>query len=281
MFELRLGVARKWFANNANGNVVVLNQTACKDAQHLEFMLDDIVNAGGEGVMLRKPGSAYVNGRSKDLLKVKKTLDAEALVTGHTKGTGKFAGMMGALVVEMPSGKSFKIGTGFSDAERQTPPPVGSVITYQYQEMTNDGIPRFARFSRVRDDVEWKDVKQFEDDQRAFEAVLNSFVEYGVVDNDIEIPVATVYDAPDRGPVKERKPARHVLENKSYRYEFHRDGIHKFWEVMVTGASTCIRYGRAGTSGVYLEKDHGSKNDAMRYARRKIDEKTKKGYALF
>ena len=38
------------------------------------------------------------------------------------KGKGKHTGRMGALVCRLRSGKTFKVGTGFSDAEREAPP---------------------------------------------------------------------------------------------------------------------------------------------------------------
>ena len=68
-------------------------------------------------------------------------------------GRGKHAGRMGALVVETPEGRRFKLGGGFSDAERERPPAVGSWVSYRYNGTNAGGLPRFARFLRVRDDI--------------------------------------------------------------------------------------------------------------------------------
>jgi DNA ligase-1 len=87
------------------------------------------------------------------LPKVKSKKDDEALVIGHEAGKGKHAGRLGALSCKLRSGKRFKVGTGFSDAQREAPPPVGAVITFSYFELTNDGVPRFPAFERVRPDV--------------------------------------------------------------------------------------------------------------------------------
>jgi len=43
----------------------------CKDIQHLEVFFQDIVDKGGEGVILRDPYSCYEPGRSKGYLKHK------------------------------------------------------------------------------------------------------------------------------------------------------------------------------------------------------------------
>ena len=46
----------------------------------------------------------------------------------------------------------FRIGSGFKDKERENPPPIGAVITYQYRGLTNQGKPRFATFVRIREE---------------------------------------------------------------------------------------------------------------------------------
>jgi len=53
----------------------------------------------------------------------------------------------------LPDGTTFSVGTGFSDAQRDNPPPVGSTITFRYQELSDRGVPRFASFLRVRNDT--------------------------------------------------------------------------------------------------------------------------------
>ncbi len=65
---------------------------------------------------------------------------------GHEKGKGKNADRTGALRCEMECGKKFSVGSGLSDRDRSNPPPIGSIITYKFQELTNDGIPRFPSY---------------------------------------------------------------------------------------------------------------------------------------
>ena len=61
--------------------------------------------------------------------------------------------MLGALQVETDDGRRFRLGTGFSDAERRDPPPIGSTVTFKYYGLTATGLPRFASFLRVREDA--------------------------------------------------------------------------------------------------------------------------------
>ena len=52
---------------------------------------------------------------------------------------------------ELADGTEFRCGTGFTDRQRETPPPVGSVVTVRYFELTPAGVPRFPAFLTVRD----------------------------------------------------------------------------------------------------------------------------------
>jgi DNA ligase-1 len=135
-------------------------QERCLGVEHLRSELGRVEGLGGEGLMLRKPGSRYEVGRSSTLLKVKSFHDAEAIVIEHLPGTGKHKGRLGALLLEMPNGTRFSAGTGFSDQERQHPPSVGSIVTFRYQELSEAGVPRFPSFVAVRHDFDWAAAKE-------------------------------------------------------------------------------------------------------------------------
>ena len=126
-----------------------LYQARCGGQTELQVELARVESIGGEGLMLRQPGSRYEVGRSSTLLKVKQFQDAEGLVVEHLPGKGRHKGRLGAVVVQMPGGLTFSVGTGFSDAQRRNPPPIGSSITYRYQELTDRGVPRFPSFVRM------------------------------------------------------------------------------------------------------------------------------------
>lgn len=128
-----------------------VEQFRVADRAALQARLDAVVAGGGEGLMLHRADAPYVTGRSDALLKLKPRLDAEATVLAHLPGRGRLAGMMGALLVETPSGVRFQLGTGFTDAERREPPPVGAQVTFVYRELTRDGVPRFASYWRRRE----------------------------------------------------------------------------------------------------------------------------------
>ncbi len=129
-----------------------VGQARVADKAELMQRLDAVLRAGGEGLMLHRADAPYRTGRSDVLLKLKPWQDAEAVVVGHIPGNGKYRGMTGALQMETPDGKRFRIGSGLSDALRRQPPPLGTRITYRYQQLTKNGVPRFPRYLRVRED---------------------------------------------------------------------------------------------------------------------------------
>jgi DNA ligase 1 len=129
----------------------VLPQMPLADRPALKSRLAQVVRAGGEGLMLHRTDTAWQSGRSDILLKLKPQLDTEAIVVAHEPGRGKYEGMLGALIVMTPDGRRFRLGTGFSDAQRRSPPPIGSTVTYRYRDMTSTGLPKFASFVRMRE----------------------------------------------------------------------------------------------------------------------------------
>jgi DNA ligase-1 len=120
------------------------------DAVALVRQLELIVKGGGEGVVLHHPQAVWQAGRSDAVHKLKAVQDDEALVIGYVPGKGRHSGRVGAMLVEMSDGQRFYLGTGLSDAQRETPPQVGSWVTYRYLDRTSSGLPRFASFLRER-----------------------------------------------------------------------------------------------------------------------------------
>jgi DNA ligase-1 len=138
---------------NANWpQLQAIEQVRIQTRTALNARLASVVKAGGEGLMLHLADAPYLTGRSDVLVKLKPLRDTEGVVLAHLPGKGKYTGMMGALQIRLADGRTFKLGTGFSDAVRRNPPPVGSLVTYTYRDLTKSGLPRFASFLRVRDD---------------------------------------------------------------------------------------------------------------------------------
>jgi len=152
-FAERMTYLQHVLANGTANFVRPHTHERCGNLSALRAELARVESLGGEGLMLRQPESKYVSGRSFTLLKVKTFHDAEAIVVGHQAGAGRHKGRLGALLVRLADGTDFAIGTGFSDRERENPPPIGTTVTFRYQELSDTGVPRFPSWIRVRADV--------------------------------------------------------------------------------------------------------------------------------
>lgn len=150
-FGERLMALQQILKDKPSPYLQMIPQQRIGDQQVLDQLLDEVIAKGGEGLMLHHQDSLYLTGRSDKLLKLKRYQDAEARVIQHLPGKGKYLGMMGSLLVEDDQGQQFRIGSGFSDKERQNPPPLGSIITFKFHGRTDRGIPRFASFLRIRE----------------------------------------------------------------------------------------------------------------------------------
>jgi DNA ligase-1 len=211
----------------------------CQGFDHLRSELARLEALGAEGLMLRRAGSSYEGGRSPTLQKVKSFHDAEARVVAHQEGSGRHKGRLGALVVELADGIQFAVGTGLSDAERESPPVVGSLITFRYQELSDRGVPRFPTFVGVRADA---------------------------------TPSAT--PLAKRGQDSMATASFACVR----RFEFCEGKSNKFWEIQPRGTLLTVRFGRIGTSGQINDKLFASEADATKHLEKLVGEKTKKGY---
>merc|ERR1740121_2439268 len=105
--------------------------------------------------MLRLPSSMYETKRSNTLRKVKKLHDEEAKVVGHEGGRGARGFHCGALTLETPDGRQFSCGSGLTAEDRRSPPVVGTVVTYRFTELMDNGYPRFPVYVGPRVDLDW------------------------------------------------------------------------------------------------------------------------------
>jgi DNA ligase-1 len=128
-----------------------VQQARVADTAELQRQLKLVVSGGGEGLMLHEADAPYLAGRNAVLLKLKPHDDDEAVVLAHLPGEGRLAGMLGALRVRNAAGQEFSIGSGFNDAQRRAPPPVGALVSYRFRGVTAKGLPRFATFLRIQD----------------------------------------------------------------------------------------------------------------------------------
>lgn len=162
----------------------MLNHQTIYDADELMEYENQCVDAGYEGIMIRDPNGLYKHGRSttrgRELLKIKRFEDAEAVVVGFVEeyannnpqttneiGRSKRSshkinmagkGSLGALVVRGRSnGVTFNIGSGFTAEQRaeywdKQNELMGKTVTYRFFPVGVKDAPRHPIFHGFRED---------------------------------------------------------------------------------------------------------------------------------
>lgn len=153
--------------------LVFAKQIRITSEKQMKEFYNDIIKNGGEGIMIKHPHSLYSNGRSSNMLKFKPAFDREGVIIDFKMGApdSKYKGMLGSFIcrplnnhdtymsIDKNDDHIFTL-SGMDDKTRksyQKTHPVGTIITYECSGFTDKGVPRFARYQRIRDDVIIKD----------------------------------------------------------------------------------------------------------------------------
>ena len=249
-FEDRIAHVKKVLKKAEAPHARALDHVPCNGIDHLREELKRVEALGGEGLMLRQPKSPYVAGRSTTLLKVKTFHDAEATVIGHAPGAGKHKGRLGALIVELEDGTKFNVGTGFSDAEREAPPAIGAVITFRYQELSNDGVPRFPSYVGERVDVK----------------------------KPAKIAKSTAKPPAAAAVVAAKPKVTTTTSVGGFTVSLVHEAEQKFWKIEVRGTAHYTSFGKVGSTGQTRVSDLGSPTAAQTDADKRAQQKRKEGY---
>lgn len=260
VFEERYEFFYSTFSADAHAFAHALQHDICESIDHLQEELARVEALRGEGLMLRQAKSNYVGSRSSTLLKVKTFHDAEAKVEGYMDGQGKHRNRVGSLKLITPKGVRFSCGSGLSDAEREDPPEIGTIVSYRFQELTDAGIPRFPTYVGVRIDAEWP-----EDGVRVLSKISKKSV------------------APKKKKAKSKKSSTTsevVFESTSglRRFEYIGGSSNKFWEISISENSHTVCYGKITTKGTCKTKSFADVSAAEKDAARLVLQKEGKGY---
>jgi len=182
LFQDEVGFLAKMLENSSVSACYLHQQTKLFDvpeeaAKQVETYLQRVLDMGGEGIILRNPREPWIPKRNRGILKYKPYSDDEGIVTGFTSGRktakgSKHLGRIGALILSF-QGKRLEL-SGLTDEERifavhsmceyaeQHPGvdmpsdfqglhfKVGQTVTFKYRELSDDGIPKEARYWRRR-----------------------------------------------------------------------------------------------------------------------------------
>ena len=151
--------------------LIFAKQVKVSSEKKMKEFYQNIIDNGGEGIMMKHPNAPYSDGRSSYMLKYKPAFDREAIIIDYKMGDGKYTGLLGSFICKPlinqdtymsidPDDDHIFTLSGMDDKIRKSfkkTHPEGTIITFECSGFTDRGVPRFARYQRIRDDVIIKD----------------------------------------------------------------------------------------------------------------------------
>ncbi len=149
-FMKRLEKVKNYLAKNPNKHLKIIKQVKINKKRDLDDFFEKLTKNGAEGVIIKDGSKPYHTGRSKYILKLKKSSDMEGEVIAHNISTK--TKVLKSLKIKLQNGVIFNLGTGFSKEQRKNPPKIGDIVTFKYYGFTKNKVPRFASFLHIRKD---------------------------------------------------------------------------------------------------------------------------------
>ena len=148
-------------------SLVLANSITTDDHSLIHKTYKELVDVGGEGVIVKSPDHLYECKRSKSWIKIKEVNDCDLIIKGWYPGEGKREGFIGGLICEDSSGEvKVKVGSGFTEEDLKTLSQdpdglVGKIAACQYNVVINDKtggwslfLPRFIEVRTDKDEAD-------------------------------------------------------------------------------------------------------------------------------
>jgi DNA ligase-1 len=144
-----------YLAQEFPSTVVLVKTFTVNSKEEMVAKYEQYMEQGYEGQMLRVPNSKYENKRTNSLLKDKQFVTEEYTIVGMEEGKGNMSGKVGKLYFLTKEGKKFDAAVNGDWAYLakllKAKDLIGKEATVKYQNLTEEGKPRFGKVIAIRD----------------------------------------------------------------------------------------------------------------------------------
>jgi len=114
--------------------IKLVESVGVNNLEEAQVIFEKYLADGEEGIILKDLSGIWQNKRSKTQIKFKGELECDLKIVGVEEGTGKYAGMLGAIKCESSDGViKVSVGSGFTDADReQGAEIIGKIAAIKY-----------------------------------------------------------------------------------------------------------------------------------------------------
>lgn len=134
-YETRFKLLGDTLVNRLNSKISIVESKVANSLEEAEAIFQEYLSQGQEGIILKDVGAKWEDGRSKSQIKFKGEEECDLLVVGVQPGTGKYEGMVGALICETSDGLlKTDVGSGLKDDDRKKSfdEYIGKIVAVKY-----------------------------------------------------------------------------------------------------------------------------------------------------
>jgi len=158
-YDVRFNKMQSMIKGRQLARIMCVDEAIVDNAEQAQAFYEKCIGAAHEGAVIKNMKSKWVPKRTKDLGKMKAEEEADLIVVGWEEGTGKNAGLLGALVCETADGKlRVNVGIGFSFQDRvylTAARTIGRILTVKYNQLITDKKKETASLFLPRF-IEWR-----------------------------------------------------------------------------------------------------------------------------
>lgn len=108
------------FQKHSPAKVSLVQSWEVENYDTAKALFEELLQRGEEGIILKDKRGIWENKRAKHQIKFKGELECDLKIVGVEEGTGKYAGMLGAVLCESCDGiVQVRVGSGFNDEQRK------------------------------------------------------------------------------------------------------------------------------------------------------------------
>ena len=100
--------------------IQLVNNWEVENLDTAQALFEELLQRGEEGIILKDKSGVWEDKRAKHQIKFKGELECDLKIVAVEEGTGKYAGMLGAIICESADGVvKVNVGSGFNDEHRK------------------------------------------------------------------------------------------------------------------------------------------------------------------
>ena len=120
-YGTRMESLKVLFGKHQPKKIHLVDSWEVQNYEEAKTLFEGLLAQGQEGIILKDKRGVWEDKRAKHQIKFKGELECDLKIVGVEEGTGKYAGMLGAVLCESSDGVvQVRVGSGFNDEQRKT-----------------------------------------------------------------------------------------------------------------------------------------------------------------